>query len=142
MPPPPRNGGPAATKIRNTASPRWSGWLKPENGCLAPASSFADMHRNGAPRLKRKDVAWFALDDKRPLFAFAGIWATFRGDRGTIPGPDQDFNGQTRFGNRRGQRACPEAAFKQRNAKTPSVHHAIRAGRCIGASANRTALPR
>jgi putative SOS response-associated peptidase YedK len=34
---------------------------------------------------------WFALDDDRPLFAFAGIWTEFRGDRGTkskpVPGP-------------------------------------------------------
>ena len=36
-------------------------------------------------------MVWFALDDARPLFAFAGIWTEFRGDRGTrskpIPGP-------------------------------------------------------
>ena len=39
----------------------------------------------------KKDVVWFALNDDRPLFAFAGIWTEFRGDRGTkskpIPGP-------------------------------------------------------
>jgi putative SOS response-associated peptidase YedK len=33
----------------------------------------------------------FALNDDRPLFAFAGIWTEFKGDRGTkskpIPGP-------------------------------------------------------
>jgi putative SOS response-associated peptidase YedK len=36
-------------------------------------------------------VVWFALDDSRPLFCFAGIWTEFKGDRGTkskpIPGP-------------------------------------------------------
>jgi len=40
---------------------------------------------------KKKDVVWFALNDDRPLFAFAGIWTEYRGDRGTeskpIPGP-------------------------------------------------------
>jgi hypothetical protein len=34
---------------------------------------------------------WFALNDDRPLFAFAGIWTEFKGDRGTkskpVPGP-------------------------------------------------------
>jgi hypothetical protein len=34
---------------------------------------------------------WFALSEVRPLFAFAGIWTEFKGDRGTkstrIPGP-------------------------------------------------------
>ena len=33
MPPPPRTGGPPVTNIRNTTSPHWRGWLKPENRC-------------------------------------------------------------------------------------------------------------
>jgi hypothetical protein len=40
-------------------------------------------------------VVWFALNEDRPLFAFAGIWTTFKGDRGTkskpIPGPHQVY---------------------------------------------------
>jgi putative SOS response-associated peptidase YedK len=36
-------------------------------------------------------VVWFALNDDRPLTAFAGIWTEFKGDRGTkskpVPGP-------------------------------------------------------
>ena len=36
-------------------------------------------------------MVWFALNDDRPLFAFARIWTEFRGERGTkstpIPGP-------------------------------------------------------
>jgi len=40
-------------------------------------------------------VVWFALDENRPLFAFAGIWTTFNGERGTkskpIPGPHQVY---------------------------------------------------
>jgi hypothetical protein len=36
-------------------------------------------------------VVWFALNDDRPLAAFAGIWTEFKGDRGTksmpIPEP-------------------------------------------------------
>ena len=36
-------------------------------------------------------MVWFALNDDRPLAAFAGIWTEFKGDRGTkskpIPGP-------------------------------------------------------
>jgi hypothetical protein len=31
MPPPPRAGGPPVTNIRNTSSPHWRAWLKPEN---------------------------------------------------------------------------------------------------------------
>jgi putative SOS response-associated peptidase YedK len=40
--PPPRTGGPPVTNIRNTSSPHWRGWLKPENRCLVPVNSFAE----------------------------------------------------------------------------------------------------
>ena len=40
-------------------------------------------------------MVWFALNENRPLFAFAGIWTMFNGDRGTkskpIPGPHQVY---------------------------------------------------
>ena len=83
MPPPPRTGGPRVTNIRNTSSPHWRGWLKPENRCLVPANSFAEYAPEPNPETKKKDVVWFALNEDRPLFAFAGIWTTFNGDRGT-----------------------------------------------------------
>jgi putative SOS response-associated peptidase YedK len=85
MPPPP------VTNIRNTSSPDWRGWLKPENRCLVPVNSFAEYAPEPNPETKKKDVVWFALNDDRPLFAFAGIWTEFKGDRGTkskpVPGP-------------------------------------------------------
>jgi putative SOS response-associated peptidase YedK len=91
MPPPPKFGGPPATNIRNMSSPHWRGWLKPENRCLVPFNSFAEYAPEPDPETKKKDVVWFALNDDRPLTAFAGIWTEFRGDRGTksnpIPGP-------------------------------------------------------
>src|ERR1700738_1108889 len=90
MPPPPRASGYPVTNIRNTTSPHWRGWLKPENRCLVPANSFAEYAPEPNPETK-KDVVWFALNDDRPLFAFGGIWTEFRGDPGTqskpIPGP-------------------------------------------------------
>jgi hypothetical protein len=59
--------------------------------CLVPANSFAEYTPEPNPATGKKDVVWFALNDDRPLFAFAGIWTEFRGDRGTkskpIPGP-------------------------------------------------------
>jgi putative SOS response-associated peptidase YedK len=95
MPPPPRTGGPPVTNIRNTSSPHWRMWLKPENRCLVPANSFAEYAPEPNPETKKKDVVWFALHEDRPLFAFAGIWTTFKGDRGTkskpIPGPHQVY---------------------------------------------------
>jgi hypothetical protein len=39
------------------------------------------------PETKKKDVVWFALNDDRPLTAFAGIWTEFKGDRGTKSKP-------------------------------------------------------
>lgn len=91
MPPPPRTGGPPVTNIRNTSSPHWRAWLKPEHRCLVPANSFAEYAPEPNPETKKKDVVWFALAKARPLYAFAGIWTTFNGDRGTkskpVPGP-------------------------------------------------------
>src|ERR1700712_2515183 len=84
-------GGPPVTNIRNTSSPHWRGWLKPENRCLVPVSSFSEYAPEPNPVTKKKDVVWFALDETRPLFAFAGIWTEFRGERGPkskpLPGP-------------------------------------------------------
>ena len=91
MPPPPRAGGFPVTNIRNTTSPHWRGLLKPESRCLVPGNSFAEYAPEPNPATGNKDVVWFALNDDRPLFAFAGIWTEFKGDRGTkskpIPGP-------------------------------------------------------
>jgi hypothetical protein len=45
--------------------------------------------QDGGLRLSLQSA--YGLDDDRPLFAFAGIWTEFKGDRGTkskpIPGP-------------------------------------------------------
>jgi putative SOS response-associated peptidase YedK len=95
MPPPPRAGGSPVTNIRNTTSPHWPGWLKPENRCLVPATSFAEYAPEPNPATGKKDVVWSELNDERPLFAFAGIWTEFKGDRGTkskpVPGPHQVY---------------------------------------------------
>jgi putative SOS response-associated peptidase YedK len=74
MPPPPRTGGPPVTNIRNTASPHWRGWLKPESRCLVPFNSFAEYAPEPNPETKKRDVVWFAQNEDRPLCAFAGIW--------------------------------------------------------------------
>jgi putative SOS response-associated peptidase YedK len=91
MPPPPRVGGFPVTNIRNTTSPHWRAWLKAESRCLVPFNSFAEYAPEPNPETKKKDVVWFALNDDRPLAAFAGLWTEFKGDRGTkskpIPGP-------------------------------------------------------
>jgi putative SOS response-associated peptidase YedK len=54
MPPPPRAGNFLVANIRNTASPRWRGWLKPENRCLVPANSFAEYAPEPNPRRAKR----------------------------------------------------------------------------------------
>jgi hypothetical protein len=64
-------------------------------GVLLAAAALVREHAEYAPEpnpeTKKKDVVWFALNDGRPLVAFAGLWTSFNGDRGTkskpVPGP-------------------------------------------------------
>ena len=77
FPPPPNRGGRPVTNLRNTASPYWRGWLKPQFRCLVLATSFSE-YQDGS-----KLPTWFALGDDRPLFAFAGIWRPVTMPRGT-----------------------------------------------------------
>jgi putative SOS response-associated peptidase YedK len=84
FPPPPNLGGRPVTNARNTASPYWRGWLKPEFRCLVPATSFCEYDENHAKR-----PTWFALGHERPPFAFAGIWRPWTGPRGTKAAPEE-----------------------------------------------------
>ena len=58
---------------------------------MVPANSFVEYAPEANPDTKKKDVVWFALNEDRPPFAFAGIRTEFKGDRSTkskpIPGP-------------------------------------------------------
>jgi putative SOS response-associated peptidase YedK len=87
MPSPPQIGGPPVTNIRNTKSPHWRRWLKPESRCLVPVTSFSEYAPEPNPETGKKDIVWFALDDYRPPFAFAGIWTPWSGARGTKKDP-------------------------------------------------------
>lgn len=82
MPNPPQFGG-ISTNIRNTKSAHWRRCLKPESRCLVPFTSFCEY----ADTKPRKTPKWFALDDSRPLIAFAGIWTEWTGIRGTKANP-------------------------------------------------------
>ena len=82
MPAPPQFGGPI-TNIRNVNSPHWRGWLGKNRRCIVPATSFCEY----ADTKPRKTPMWFALDEERPLFAFAGLWTPWRGTRGPKSAP-------------------------------------------------------
>jgi putative SOS response-associated peptidase YedK len=83
MPGHPAFGGAPATNIRNTKSPHWRRWLKPESRCVVPWTSFCE-HADTKPR---KTPTWFAYDNTRPLAVFAGIWTPWSGTRGTKANP-------------------------------------------------------
>lgn len=83
MPGPAAFGGAPITNIRNTKSPHWRGWLKPQNRCVVPFTSFCEY----ADTKPRKTPTWFALDETRPLAVFAGVWTNWTGVRGTKANP-------------------------------------------------------
>lgn len=67
------------TNVRNAQSLYWRGWLKAPYLCLVLATSFCEWEQT----TPKKTLTWFALDESRPLFAFAGIWRPWTGVRGT-----------------------------------------------------------
>lgn len=83
MPCPPQYGAAHVTNVRNTKSAHWRRWLGPASRCLVLATSFCE-YEDTRPK---KTSTWFALGPERPLFAFAGIWTTWRGVRGPKANP-------------------------------------------------------
>lgn len=63
------------TNIRNVSSRHWKRWLGVEKRCIVPFTSFSEFNK-----AEGGDI-WFALDDSRPLAAFAGIWTEWTGVR-------------------------------------------------------------
>jgi putative SOS response-associated peptidase YedK len=68
--PPPRTGGPPVTDIRNTSSPHWRAWLKPENRCLVPFNSLAEYAPEPNPQTKKRTWCGSRSTMTGPLFAF------------------------------------------------------------------------
>jgi putative SOS response-associated peptidase YedK len=59
------------TNIRNTSSKHWQRWLGVKHRCVVPFTSFSEFNK-----AEGGDI-WFALDEKRPLACFAGIWTNW-----------------------------------------------------------------
>jgi putative SOS response-associated peptidase YedK len=78
MPPPLRTGGPPVTNIRNTSSPHWRGWLKPENRCLVPLNSLPSTRRSRTqrPRKKTSSGSRSTTTDPSPLSLASGRRST------------------------------------------------------------------
>jgi len=88
-PRPPLAGEKASTRpitnIRNTTSRFWTPWLrKIEHRCLVPVTAFCEPDNGKGP----KSVwTWFARDEARSPFFFAGMWREWEGQRGTKASP-------------------------------------------------------
>jgi len=79
--------GRPVTNVHNVKSNYWKPWLKPEQRCLVPATSFCEYTDKPDPKSKRKTPTWFGLSETRPVFFFAGIWREWTGTRGTKADP-------------------------------------------------------
>ena len=66
-----RTTDPGVTNVRNVSSPHWRRWLGVESRCIVPWTSFSEYETTAEGK---KQPVWFALDESRPLAAFAGIW--------------------------------------------------------------------
>lgn len=86
FPPPPKIGSRPVTNVRNTQSPYWRSWLKAEFRCLVPATAFCEW-TDARPKVPH----WFAIESDRPLFAFAGIWRPWTGERKGLSGVHRLF---------------------------------------------------
>jgi putative SOS response-associated peptidase YedK len=86
FPPPPTIGSRPVTNVRNTKSPYWRSWLRAEFRCLVPATAFCEW-TDTRPKVPH----WFATRTDRPLFAFAGIWRPWTGERKGLSGVHQLF---------------------------------------------------
>lgn len=85
FPSPPFSVRRPVTHIRNLDSGYWKPYLiRRAHRCLVPVTSFSELDHS----VKPARWTWFAQDEARPLFFFAGIWREWEGDRGTKAAPD------------------------------------------------------
>jgi len=78
------------TNIRNPQYGHWQHYVGVEHRCLVPVTSFAEP----SPTPGDKDAGtgieknyWFAINEDRPLFFFAGLWTAWHGVRKVKDGP-------------------------------------------------------
>ena len=72
---------------RNVYSDYWKPYHGVEHRCLVPATSFAEWTPQPNPATGKKETVWFGLNDNRSPFAFAGLWCSWQGVRGTKAKP-------------------------------------------------------
>jgi len=71
------------TNVRKTNYFHWQPYLGVEHRCVVPVTSFAEPSPVDVkdPETGIKKNYWFALNEDRPLFFFAGLWTWWHGMR-------------------------------------------------------------
>ncbi|MBA8838211.1 SOS response-associated peptidase [Ochrobactrum sp. RH2CCR150] len=69
------------TNIRNLKSGHWRPWFGVEHRCVVPATSFSEYGKVRDPKTGKLPAHWFALNEEKPLFAFAGLWTRWKAIR-------------------------------------------------------------
>ncbi|NKC04431.1 SOS response-associated peptidase [Brucella haematophila] len=69
------------TNIRNLKSGHWRPWFGVEHRCVVPATSFCEYGKVRDPKTGKLTAHWFALNEEKPLFAFAGLWTRWKAIR-------------------------------------------------------------
>ncbi|MCG7508853.1 SOS response-associated peptidase [Mesorhizobium retamae] len=78
------------TNIRQTNWGYWQQYLGEENRCLVPVTSFAEPSPTDGDKDPETGIQrnyWFARDESRSLFFFAGVWTPWTGVRRVKDGP-------------------------------------------------------
>lgn len=75
--------------IRKTNYLYWQQYLGVEHRCVVPVTSFAEPSPVDVkdPETGVKKNYWFAINEDRPLFFFAGLWTPWHGVRKVKDGP-------------------------------------------------------
>lgn len=81
-----KNYDPGQSNIRNSHFPWWRQYHGLENRCVVPVTSFAEPAPYKDEAGKTPNV-FFALDQTKPLFFFAGMWTQWTGVRRVKDGP-------------------------------------------------------
>lgn len=72
------------TNIRKTNYFHWQQYLGVEHRCVVPVTSFAEPSRKENEKDPETGIQrnyWFALNEDRPRFFFAGLWTPWHGVR-------------------------------------------------------------
>ncbi|MFC3326181.1 SOS response-associated peptidase [Mesorhizobium cantuariense] len=84
------NADSGTTNIRNPQYGHWQSFVGVENRCVVAVTSFAEPSPTPGDKDPETGIQrnyWFALNQDRPLFFFAGLWTPWHGVRKVKEGP-------------------------------------------------------